>query len=147
MTQDEEILKIEIPVEEEAPFVPEPGRTRTPIKEKVARTGKTAAQATGGVVKKAWDSEPRRKVTRGVAQGAKKAARKSGRFLNDKVAQAAEREARERATAVQTRIKETDWKREAKSSTSRGLRWLSDRLAGLAARVNAPQPKSGEEPR
>lgn len=147
MTQDEKILKIEIPVEEEAPFVPEPGRARAAIKEKVARTGKTAAQVTGGAVKKTWDSEPRRKLTRAVAQGAKTAAIKSGRFLNEKVAQAAEREARERATAVQTRIKEADWKKEAKSSTSRGLHWLSDRLARLAARVNAPQSKSGEETR
>lgn len=140
MTQ--EPIKIEI-AEKETPFIPESSRPN--IKTKAAQAGKTIASKTAKTAQKAWQSEPRRKVTRGVAKGATAVASKSGRFLSEKVAQTAERQARERAAAVQTRIRETDWKAEAKSGTVKSLRWLSERLARLAARVNAPRPKSGPE--
>lgn len=139
MTQEQDILKIEIPVEEEAPFVPEPAGSD--VKGKVVAAGKTAVTATTRTAKKAWDSEPRRKVTRGVAKGTAKAVGKTSKFVGEKVGQAAERQARERVTAVQTRIKETDWKTEAKSASARSLRWLSDRLSRLAAKINTPAPK------
>ena len=139
MTQESEIIKIEIPVEEETPFVPE--QSRPDVKAKAAQAGKTAVSATARTAKKAWDSEPRRKVTRGVAKGTAKAASKTSKFVSEKIAHAAEKQARERATAVQTRIKETDWKGEAKSGTARSLNWLSERLARLAAKINAPRPK------
>ena len=143
MTQEKEILIIEIPVEEETPFVPE--RRRPDVKAKAVKVGRTAVSATARTAQKAWNSEPRRKVTRGVARGTAKAAGKTSKFVSDKVAQAAERQARERVTAVQTRIKETDWKAEAKSGTASSLNWLSDRLARLAAKINAPRPKDNGE--
>lgn len=143
MTQEQEILKIEIPVEEETPFVPE--RPRSDVKAKAVAAGKTAVSATAHTAQKAWDSEPRRKVTRSVARGTAKVAGKTSKFVTEKVAQAAERQARERATAVQTRIRETDWKAEAKSGTARSLNWLSQRLSQLAAKINAPRPKNSSE--
>ena len=143
MPQEQDILKIEIPVEEETPFVPE--RPRPDVKEKVKAAGKTAVSATTRTAHKAWDSEPRRKVTRGVARGTAKVAKKSSQFVSQKVGEAVEKQARERATAVQTRIKETDWKAEAKTGTARGLNWLSQRLARLAARINTPRPKEHSE--
>jgi hypothetical protein len=144
MTQEKEILKIEIPVEEETPFVPEAGRARPNVKAKAAQAGKAVVKTTTDATKKAWNSEPRRKATRGIAKGATAVVSKTGRFVSEKVAQSAERQARERATAVKTHIRETDWKAEAKSGTARGLRWLSDKLSGLAARVNAPSKGVGE---
>ena len=143
MTQEQEILKIDIPVEEETPFVPE--QPRSNVKAKAVEAGKTAVSATARTAQKAWDSEPRRKVTRGVARGTAKAAGKTSKFVSEKVAKAAEKQARERATAVQTRIQETDWKAEAKSGTARSLNWLSERLARLAAKINAPRPKDSNE--
>lgn len=143
MTQEQDILKIEIPVEEETPFVPE--QPRPGVKAKVADVGKTAVSATARTAKRAWDSEPRRKVTQGVVRGTTKAAGKTSKFVSEKVAQAAEKQARERVTAVQTRLKETDWKAEAKSGTARSLQWLSNRLARLAARINAPKPQNDPE--
>lgn len=143
MTKEQDILKIEIPVEEEAPFVPE--RPRPDVKEKVKAAGKTAVSATAHTAKKAWDSEPRRKVTRSVARGTAKVVGKSSQFVSEKVGQAVERQARERATAVQTRIKETNWKAEAQTGAARSLNWLSQRLARLAARINAPRPKESSE--
>lgn len=146
MNQEQEILKIEIPVEEEPPFVPEAGRARRDVKGMAARAGKTAVKATARTAKRAWNSAPRRKVTRGVVKGTTAVTRKSGRLLSEKVAQTAERQARERVTAVQTRIQETDWKAEAKNGTARGLHWLSDRLAWLAARVNKSSAKEESPP-
>ena len=143
MTQEQEILKIEIPVEEETPFVPD--QPRPDVKAKAVEVGKTAVSATARTAKKAWDSEPRRKVTRGVARGTAKVAGKTSRFVSEKVAQAAERQARERVTAVQTRLQETDWKAEAKKGTAQGLHWLSERLSRLAAKINAPRPKNSSE--
>lgn len=143
MTQEPKILKIEIPVEEETPFVPE--QPRSNVKTKAVQAGRTAVSATARTAHKAWDSEPRRKVTRGVARGTAKVASKTGKFVSEKVAQAAERQARERVTAVQTRIQETDWKAEAKNGTARSLNWLSKRLSRLAAKINTPQPKDNSE--
>lgn len=138
MTQEKEILKIEIPVEEETPFVPEAGRVRPNVKEKAAQAGKAVVKTTAVATKKAWNSEPRRKATLGIAKGATAVASKTGRFVSEKVAQSAEKQARERTTAVQTRLRETDWRAETKRGTARSLRWLSDKLAGLAARVSGP---------
>ena len=143
MAQESEILKIEIPVEEEIPFVPE--QSQPNVKAKAVQAGKTAVSATARTAQKAWDSEPRRKVTRGVARGTAKAAGKTSKFVSEKVAKAAEKQARERATAVQARIRETDWKAEAKSGTARSLNWLSQRLSRLAAKINAPRPKNSSE--
>ncbi|MCP4425239.1 MAG: hypothetical protein GY803_12150 [Chloroflexi bacterium] len=144
MTQEKEILKIEIPVEEETPFVPESGRARPDVKGKAAQAGKTAVKTVGKTAKKAWDSEPRRKVTRSVAKGTATVAAKSGRFVSEKVAQAAERQARERAAAAQTRLRETDWKAEAKGGAARSLQWLSRKFSELAARMNAPAKAENE---
>ena len=135
MIQEQEPIKIEIPVEEETPFVPEHEGRGSNAKAKAAQVGKSVASTTARTVRKAWDSESRRKVTRGVAQGATTVASKGGRFVSEKVAQAAERQAREQVTAVQTRVKETDWKAEAKNGTAQSLRWLSHRLSCLAARL------------
>lgn len=140
MTQEQEPIKIIIPVEEETPLVPE--RTGPDVKGTVTRAGKTAVKTTVGAVKKAWQSEPRRKVTGSVMRGAAAVASKSGRFVGDKVAQAAEKQARERVMAVQTRLKETDWKQEAKRSTAGGLRWLSQKLARLAQKFASGEEKA-----
>jgi hypothetical protein len=140
MAQEHEILKIEIPVEEETPFVPE--RPRPNVKVTVKEAGKTAVSAAAHAAKKVWNSEPRRKVTRGAARGTAKIVGKSSQFVGQKVGEVVEKQARDRATAVQTRIKETDWKTEVQTGTAHSLNWLSQRLAGLAARLNAPRPKN-----
>ena len=54
------------------------------------------------------------------------------------------RRSREAVTAVQTRIKETDWKEEARQGTVRGLQWLSQQLAHLADRFS-PAEKPGKQ--
>lgn len=122
---DQEILKIDIPVEEEAerPFVPEQPDTVGKVKESVTET-----------VRQAWQSNTRKQATRQIRRGATTVVSKSSRFVSEKVAQTAEQQARNQVEAVQSRLRETDWKHEAKTGTANGLRWLSQKLARLAER-------------
>ena len=107
-----------------------------------------AGQQAASVAQKVWDTDTRRKVTDKVGEGVSAATAKSAEAMRDKMTEVAERQAQETATAVQTRIKETDWKEEAKTTTAKGLRWMSQQLAELTERLNAanePEEKQPEE--
>ncbi len=123
---EQEPIKIVIKEDEAAPFVPENG-------------GRDVKGRVGEAAKKAWRSEARKKVTRGVRKGAAAVAAKGGQAAQAAVVQRAEDQARQRVERAKTRIRETDWKAEAKTGTGRGLRWLSQKLARLAERVNQSQ--------
>jgi hypothetical protein len=68
--------------------------------------------------------------------------KKGSAVVTDAVVRTAERQARERATAVQQRIQETDWKEASKEGAATGLRWLSQKLAKLAARFTPAKDDS-----
>lgn len=131
---EQESIKIVIEEEDVAPFVPE--ETGRDVRGRVGEAGKQAATAVGSAAKKAWRSDARKKVTRGMRKGATAVAAKGGQVVQTAVVQRAEDQARQRMEQAKTRIKETDWKVEAKSRTERGLRWLSAKLARLAERVS-----------
>lgn len=136
MTQEQESGRLIITEEDVAPFVAE--KQAAGLREQADRV----TQQVSDTARQAWESETRRKVTDKVRDGASTVANKSGQFVRDKVSEAAERQARATVTAVQTRIKETDWKEEARHGTVRGLQWLSQQLARLADRFT-PTEKSG----
>ena len=138
MTQEQESGRLIITEEDVAPFVAE--KQAAGLREQAGRV----TQQVSGTVRQAWESETRRKVTDKVRDGASTVANKSGQFVRDKVSEATERQARATVTAVQTRIKETDWKEEARQGTVRGLQWLSQQLARLADRFT-PTEKSGNQ--
>ncbi len=123
---EKEILKIEIPVEDETPFVPEQNSSR----KLTTRAGEAAAVT----AHKAWDSDARKQVTGGVKRGVTAVAKKGTHLVQEKMVKVAEEQARERLTAVKTTIRETDWKHEAQSKTAQGLNWLSQKLSQLATR-------------
>ncbi|MCB8967187.1 MAG: hypothetical protein H6665_01060 [Ardenticatenaceae bacterium] len=148
---NEQPIKIIIPPEEDAAveepvLVPErPSRNPSPqVKQVAGAAGKQVV----GVAKKAWDTDARRKVTGGMKRGATAVAAKGTKLVQDKVVETAERQAREQAAAMQTRIKETDWKAEAQSGTAKALQWLSTSLSNLAARLTPAKepPTPGESP-
>ncbi len=134
-----------IPVVEEPPLVPEVpgGRSGARARQAAKKIGKGAGKA----ARRVWRSEARRKVTRGMRKGATAAAAKGTEVIGNQVRQTAERQAQERVTAVQTRLRETDWKEEAKTGTAKGLHWLSQRLSSLAARLTPQKnpPTESEE--
>lgn len=126
-----------IPVVEEPVLVPE--RTSASARGRARQVARRAAQKTGQAVsvaaRRVWRSDARRQVTKGLRRGVTAVAVKGSEMANRHVRQAAERQVQERVTAVQTRMRQTDWQNEAKSAATRGLRWLSRRLAALANRL------------
>ena len=135
----EEILKIEIPVEEETPFVPEQPNPRT-IKSRAGDAGRKVAASAATTAQKAWESDARKKVTGGVKRGATAVAKKGTHLVQEKMVKVAEEQAKERVAAAKIKLRETDWKHEAQSKTAQGLSWLSQKLSQLAARFT---PKEG----
>lgn len=136
MTQEHEPGRIVITEEDVAPFVAE--KPAAGLREQADRM----TQQVSDTARQAWESETRRKVTGKVREGVATVATKSSQLVRDKVSEAAERQAREAVTAVQTRIKETDWKEEARQGTVRGLQWLSQQLARLADRFSPAEKPS-----
>lgn len=125
MSEEKTYLKVDIPVEEETPFVPEqPQPTAVDAVKAQAAT----------VAKQAWDSDLRKKATRGMKRGAATVAAKGQQVVQDRMVKAAEEQARQQTAAIKTKIKETDWQHEAKQGTANGLRWLSAQLSKLAER-------------
>lgn len=143
MSDEPNYLKIEIPVEEEKPFVPEQAGPTA------LRTGADAVKnQAANAAKQVWDSDLRKKATRGMKKGATAAAgavaAKGQQVMHDRVVKAAEEQAKQQAEALKTKIRETDWQHEAKQGTAKGLRWLSAQLAKLAERFT-PKTTNPEE--
>jgi len=155
MQDERDYLKIEIPDEEDAPFVPEQS-TKSRVKERAGAAGQQIADTAGNAgrkvagtavstAKKAWQSDARKKVTGEVKRGAATVAGKTAAAVQDKMVKTAEAQAKAQYEAMQTRIRETDWKHEAQTGTARGLRWLSQQIAKLAERFT-PQDEEEDEP-
>ncbi|MBK6710461.1 MAG: hypothetical protein KA362_09130 [Chloroflexi bacterium] len=140
MANQEEPIRIVIE-EEDLPLIPDkPGRSAPDVKAGAKQVGDKAAE----LAQKAWDSEPRRKVTDGAAA----LAAKGSKAVANKMADTMEQQARQQATALQHRVQETDWKEEAKKGSAQGLRWLSEKLSALADRVttgSSSAPADGTE--
>ena len=135
MSEEKTYLKVEIPVEDETPFVPEQPK-ETAVDAVKSQASKAAKQA--------WDSELRKKATRGMKKGATAVAAKSQQVVQERMVKAAEEQARQQTEAIKTKIRETDWQHEAKQGTAKGLRWLSAQLNKLAERFT-PRESAQEE--
>jgi hypothetical protein len=135
-------VEIKILTEEAAPLVPE-SSPKPGVKDRAAAAAQQAREQAADTAKKAWQSDTRKKVTGSVGRGAKKVVKKGSQAVTDVVVRTAERQARERAAAVQQRLQETDWKEVSKEGAATGLRWLSRKLADLAVRFTP----SKEDPR
>ena len=135
MSEEKTYLKVEIPVEEETPFVPEQPK-ETAVDAVKSQASKAAKQA--------WDSDLRKKATRGMKKGATAVAAKSQQVVQERMVKAAEEQARQQTEAIKTKIRETDWQHEAKQGTAKGLRWLSAQLNKLAESFT-PRESAQEE--
>ena len=135
MSEEKTYLKVEIPVEEETPFVPEQPK-ETAVDAVKSQASKAAKQA--------WDSELRKKATRGMKKGATAVAAKSQQVVQERMVKAAEEQARQQTEAIKTKIRETDWQYEAKQGTAKGLRWLSAQLSKLAERFTRQESAQEE---
>jgi hypothetical protein len=73
-------------------------------------------------------------------------ASKSADLMNEHMIKAAERQARQQAAQVETKIRETDWQAEAGKGAAVGLRWASERVGQLAARFADNEKTPNEAP-
>ena len=121
---NQEPIKIEI-LEEDIPATAEERNLKREIGERVAKT----AVSTG---KKVWQSETRKKVTRSLGKGATAVAAKGSQIVQERVVKAAEERAKAQLEATKERIRQTDWKAEAKKGLSASLRWISQKLSALS---------------
>ena len=104
----------------------------------VARdTGRKAAGAAKVVAAKAWNSD----AGRTAAKKLQEVSDRGIRYVGTRMADAAEEQAKQTASAVQERFKETDWQAEAKVGLVGGLKWLSAQVSELAERVGPGEPK------
>lgn len=147
MADEPEILKIVID-DEVSPSVAEKSDGRPPdahpqdgrhidLKAGANKLGQEAGRAAG----KVWESDARKTVTggvkKGVHKGATAVAAKSADLMHEHLVKAAERQARQQAANLETRIRETDWKKEASKGTAAGLRWASQRVGQLASHLTS----------
>jgi len=143
MSEEKDYLKIEIPVEDETPFVPE-----QPEPTAVRTSANAVKKQAANVAKQAWDSDLSKKATKGMKRGAAAVAgtvaAKGQKVVQERMVKAAEEQARQQTEALKTKIRETDWQHEAKQGTANGLRWLSTRLAKLAEHFT-PKETTQEE--
>lgn len=136
MTQDQEPIRIIIE-DEDIPLVPDTpaADSRGPdVKGAAKNAASSAGQMAGTAAKKAWDSEPRKKVTGTVSRGVASVTAKSSKAIANKVADTVEQQTKQQMEAMQARAKEIDWKEEAQKGAVTGLQWLSQQVSELANR-------------
>ena len=119
---EQEVIKIEIPVEEEPPLKVDESKSGTKTaaydaSRKIAGLAKDAAQ-------RAAQSETGRKA----ADKLQEAADRGVRYVGTRMADTAEDQARQTVETMQKRFKETDWEKEGKEGLASSLRWLSGQL-------------------
>lgn len=124
---------IKIIIEDETPYKPENNKStpRTAVNDagqKISVAAKQSAQ-------KAWDSDTRRKFTQQLNESLNTAVTKGSKAISTKVADSTEQAVRDQTTAVQSKLQDVDWAKEAKGGLSAGIKWLSEQLADLSDRV------------
>ena len=132
---EQEPIKIVIPVEEGPPLKVEPASSTT--KTEARNTGRKAAVVAKAAADKAWNSEIGRKA----AKKLQEVSDRGVRYVGTRMADSAEQQAKQTAAAVQERLRETDWQEEARVGLVGGLKWLSEQVADLAGRVDPVDSK------
>jgi hypothetical protein len=141
MTQDQEPIRIIIE-EEDIPLMPEDKIRHTPdVKGAAQNAASTAGVVAGTAVKKAWDSEPRKKVTGTVSRGVASVTAKSSKAIANKMADTIEQQTKQQMEAMQARAQEIDWKAEAQKGAATGLQWLSQQVRELSNRFTTSVEK------
>ena len=135
---EQEVIKIEIPVEEEPPLKVE--RSKSGAKTAAYGASRKIAGLAKDAAQRAAQSEPGRKA----AGKLQEAADRGVRYVGTRMADTAEDQARQTMETMQKRLKETDWEKEGKEGLASGLQWLSGRLKDWSDRVT-PDDDSGDQ--
>ena len=130
---EEEILKIEIPIEEEPPLKVE--QPSSGSKAAASDAGRKVAGMAKSAAQRAAQSDAGRKA----AGKFQEVTDRGVRYVGTRMADTAEQQAKQTVESMQDRLKETDWEKEAKDGIASGLTWLSGRLNEMADRFNEPE--------
>jgi hypothetical protein len=134
--KNEERLKIDIPVEEEAPA--KPGHS-TDLVEEFKRLGRQF----GDTLQTAFNSEEARRIEGELRAGMRSFADEVERAFREVKDSPAATRVKEEATTAKERVETGEMTRKAQEGVVGGLRWLSNELEKLA---NQFTPAQGEQP-
>ena len=140
--KDEERLKIDIPIEEEAPGAAKAGHT-TDLVEEFKRLGRQF----GDTVQAAFNSEEARRMETELRAGMRTFADEVERAFREAKESPAATRMKEEATGMKDRVESGDMGRKAQEGVVSGLRWLSAELERLANQFTAAQqPPTEKQP-
>lgn len=121
-------LKVEIPVEEEAPK-----KGAGDVTEELKMLGRQFAET----LQSAWNSEERHRVESQVREGMKSFAGEIDKVIREVKESPAAAKVKEEAEQLKARTESAEFSQKARKGVSQGLQWLSEELGKLADQFTA----------
>ncbi len=141
--KEDERLKIDIPVEEDATGGAKTAHAHTDLMDEFKRLGRQF----GDTLQSAFNSEEARRMETELRAGMKTFADEVERVFREAKDSPAASRVKEEATVVKERVETGDVGRKAQEGIVGGLRWLSDELEKLANQFTpAQQPPNEKQP-
>ena len=143
--KEDERLKIDIPVEEDAPGTAKTAHATTDLMEEFKRLGRQF----GDTLQSAFNSEEAKRMETELRAGMKTFADEVERVFREAKDSPAATRVKEEATVVKERVETGDVGRKAQEGIVGGLRWLSDELEKLANQftpAQQQQPPAEKQP-
>ena len=141
--KEDERLKIDIPVEEDATGGAKTAHAHTDLMDEFKRL----ARQFGDTLQSAFNSEEARRMETELRAGMKTFADEVERVFREAKDSPAASRVKEEATVVKERVETGDVGRKAQEGIVGGLRWLSDELEKLANQFTpAQQPPNEKQP-
>jgi len=139
--KEDERLKIEIPVEEDATGGAKAAHATTDLMDEFKRLGRQF----GDTLQSAFNSEEARRMETELRAGMKTFADEVERVFREAKDSPAASRMKEEATVVKDRVETGDMGRKAQEGIVGGLRWLSDELEKLANQFTPAMPPPTEK--
>ena len=139
--KNEERIKIDIPVEEDAPHGGAKSDQSADLVEEFKRLGRQF----GDTLQSAFNSEEARRIETELRTGMKGFADEVERAFREAKDSPAAARMKEEATGVKERVETGEMTRKAQEGVVSGLRWLSTELEKLANQFTSSQPQPPAE--
>ncbi len=139
--KEDERLKIDIPVEEDAPGAAKTAHATTDLMDEFKRLGRQF----GDTLQSAFNSEEAKRMETELRAGMKTFADEVERVFREAKDSPAASRMKEEATAAKERVETGDMGRKAQEGMVSGLRWLSNELEKLANQFTPAQQQPPTE--
>jgi hypothetical protein len=139
--KEDERLKIDIPVEEDAPGAAKTGAYGADLMEEFKRLGRQF----GDTLQSAFNSEEARRIETELRAGMRTFADEVERVFHEAKDSPAATRMKEEAAGVKDRVETGEVGRKAQEGVVKGLRWLSDELEKLANQFTPAQQDPTEK--